>query len=56
MKANKPIKGNGNVNRFYNWLVMCGNVHLNNHESVVNAFRIVALHQPNQNVRSNGPR
>ena len=27
-----------NVNRFYEWLLKTGNVYLNNHEQVVNAF------------------
>ena len=27
-----------NVNRFYEWLLKTGNVYLNNHEQVTNAF------------------
>lgn len=27
-----------NVNRFYDWLLKTGNVYLNNHEQVTNAF------------------
>lgn len=27
-----------NVNRFYAWLQMCGNIHLNDNTQVVNAF------------------
>lgn len=28
-----------NVERFYKWLQRCGNIHLNDHEQVTNAFR-----------------
>lgn len=28
-----------NVNRFYEWLQMCGNIHLNDNVQVVNAFK-----------------
>ena len=32
-----------NVERFYEWLVKCGNVHLHDNEQVTKAFRKVAL-------------
>jgi len=28
-----------NVNRFYEWLQMCGNIHLNDNQQVTNAFQ-----------------
>lgn len=34
----EPEVVNPNVNRFYDWLLKTGNVYLNNHEQVVNAF------------------
>jgi len=34
----EPATKQTNVERFYEWLQMCGNVHLNNHEALVKGF------------------
>lgn len=41
----KPLlrKKQTNVDRFYEWLIKCGNVHLSNDEQVVNAFNKIPI-------------
>jgi hypothetical protein len=38
-----PRKKQTNVDRFYEWLIKCGNVHLSNDEQVVNAFNKIPI-------------
>lgn len=38
-----PVKKQTNVDRFYEWLIKCGNVHLSNDEQVVNAFNKIPI-------------
>ena len=34
----KPKKEVSNVDKFYNWLLNCGNIYLNDNEQITNAF------------------
>ena len=34
-----------NVERFYEWLVKCGNIHLNDNNQVINAFHKIANYE-----------
>ena len=38
------IKPQSNVERFYEWLQMCGNIHLNDNTQIINAFHKIANH------------
>lgn len=37
------VEPQNNVNRFYEWLQRCGNIHLNDNEQLTNAFNKIEL-------------
>ena len=39
------IEPQSNVERFYEWLQMCGNIHLNDNTQVVNSFFKINNHE-----------
>lgn len=45
MKEHKPLpqKKQTNVERFYEWLQMCGNVHISNNEELEKAFNKIPI-------------
>lgn len=45
VKDAEVVEPQSNVERFYEWLVKCGNIHLNDNNQIINAFHKIANYE-----------